>query len=917
MLKFKDLPWILFLTNCFLSEINTSSVLGFLKEIVVDRKIAGEPLEDNIVLVAALNPPRSEIESRGRERDLSYQWAGGHYQVAALPDSMNKLKWSYGSLTHGQEKDFIFRRIEALDRVMPDSVKASLTEVVAGSHEMMRLFAEKNIITSIQRSASATLTDDAAVEAKERARSVVSLRDIQRVFSLYDFFSNDFSSSGAPSLHSEDYQESREAMLLSVATVYYLRLDRSSRDEFIEMLNALPTEQGQSCGFLDILESAMDTVASETDIPPGIATTTGLKENLFVAFVCTMSQTPLLIVGPPGTSKTLAVNILDGNANGSDSLSRFYAKRQQLSLFHYQCSKLSTSKEIATVFNQAISRQERVDSRKTKCVVFMDEAGLAESERESLKVLHYLLEGHMSSRPKVGFVAISNHILDAAKSNRCIMLLRQEPDTSDMETITTGVLFDVRSNGRSSIHDVEIDGSLLSSQVFASRLCLSYTSMFQEKSLCHLVTFFGLRDYIYFLKSVRFSSESDSTRFHTSVEIMLRALERNFNGVSATELRRISWHFLRVFSDLLVPAVFSESFEALFRHPANVLRDALDSASSTLTVHESRPRFKLVIDCTEDDSILRLLQAAGIVDVSHRSLYKLSNLPDEADIEQVKVVSGVKFAALQGHFAVLSQTETINESFYDLFNQRFREVTGRDGQVSLYANIAVGGISRRSLVRPEFQCVLHVRESVLEDMPAPFLNRFEKYRLKMDEILFAGWSRLGSLLQVIQRCRKRTVEFARRLQGDRRAFGWIEHDQTVDSLYIDLLPRLDVGQRSPWAGGANCFVSTAENAEDLTSDFLLQYTSLEKCADHVKHSLVMAKSVMADDAEMSSVLTSLITGKVEGEVLRTAFATIISGSEIQTTLTNIVCAILEMVIGRVVAFRLIQLATPESIFSCR
>jgi hypothetical protein len=44
----------------------------------------------------------------------------------------------------------------------------------------------------------------------------------------------------------------------------------------------------------------------------------------------------------------------------------------------------------------------------------MDEAGLPEKEKESLKVLHFLLEGHMSTTAEVGFVGISNHVLDAA-----------------------------------------------------------------------------------------------------------------------------------------------------------------------------------------------------------------------------------------------------------------------------------------------------------------------------------------------------------------------------------------------------------------------------------------------------------------------------------------------------------------------
>ena len=49
----------------------------------------------------------------------------------------------------------------------------------------------------------------------------------------------------------------------------------------------------------------------------------------------------------------------------------------------------------------------------------MDEAGLPEESHESLKVLHYHLD-----QQEVAFVAITNHILDAAKTNRAVSLFR-------------------------------------------------------------------------------------------------------------------------------------------------------------------------------------------------------------------------------------------------------------------------------------------------------------------------------------------------------------------------------------------------------------------------------------------------------------------------------------------------------------
>jgi hypothetical protein len=603
------------------------------------------------------------------------------------------------------------------------------------------------------------------------------------------------------------------------------------------------------------------------------------------------------------------------NATGTDNISPFYGKRPRLSLFHYQCSKQSTSKEISAVFDQAIQRQERFDVTKHRCVVFMDEAGLPEEEKESLKVLHYLLEGHMSAKAKVGFVAISNHVLDAAKSNRCVMLLRQEPDEEEMLSIATGVLFDFREDGRSCAHDVDIDGGLLPAQEFAAGLCASYASLFQASSpLSQLNTFFGLRDFIYFLKAVRLRSISDSTRLHTSVQAIIYAIERNFNGVTAEELRQVSVCFLK----WLIPLLQSKDIgmpEASFRDPMMVLKDALSPATSYVG-QVNRPRFKLIIDCTEDDSILRLLSIGEVAEVTKRSLYKLSNLSENADLERLRLISGVKFAALQGSFAVLSQTEPINESFYDLFNQRFREITGREGNVTLYANIAVGGISRRSLVQPGFECVIHIRESNMLQIPAPFLNRFEKYRLTLGDVLTSGWSSLGSMAGIVANARKRTAEIAAILGDGKSVFGWIHSRQTLESVFVDMLPHLD---KRIWSGGEENALSTFAGGSTMFSsaltEFLEHNTSLRGISAHVDHAVRLAQETLAID--LADYLKLFAHRETEGDVLQESLRSILSSERDDNQVTTILATLIQMVLTRIASCRLIQLATPESIFTNR
>ena len=108
-----------------------------------------------------------------------------------------------------------------------------------------------------------------------------------------------------------------------------------------------------------------------------------------------MARVPVLIVGPPGSSKTLSFNIVVNNCHGQESK---HDELKDCDIFKcldphpYQCSRKSTSTEIETVFKRATNRQQTIDQTRKQAVVMMDEAGLPEDSHESLKALHYLLD---------------------------------------------------------------------------------------------------------------------------------------------------------------------------------------------------------------------------------------------------------------------------------------------------------------------------------------------------------------------------------------------------------------------------------------------------------------------------------------------------------------------------------------------
>ena len=78
---------------------------------------------------------------------------------------------------------------------------------------------------------------------------------------------------------------------------------------------------------------------------------------------------------------------------------------------------------------------------------------------------------------------------------------------------------------------------------------------------------------------------------------------------------------------------------------------------------------------------------------------------------------------------MMLQSDDIHESFYDLFNRRFKRIDDPVSGTRLYANIAIGAHLKPCRVDPKFQCVVAIKKSELDRAPAPFLNRFEKYHI--------------------------------------------------------------------------------------------------------------------------------------------------------------------------------------------
>ena len=116
---------------------------------------------------------------------------------------------------------------------------------------------------------------------------------------------------------------------------------------------------------------------------------------------------------------------------------------------------------------------------------------------------------------------------------------------------------------------------------------------------------------------------------------------------------------------------------------------------------------------------------------------------------QVNTIAAIRHSVIEGHTVVMTQTDDIHESFYDLFNQRFRRIDDPQEGTRYYTNIAIGAHTKPSRVDPNFQCVVVIKKSEVKNTPAPFLNRFEKYCITHHSLLEEALFHLPPCIRII------------------------------------------------------------------------------------------------------------------------------------------------------------------------
>ena len=105
----------------FFDEVNTSSCLGFFKEMFMDGTLRGGTIPKNIFFTAAINP---KVDS---DADPTMQIHRTDYIVHKLPQSLEDLKVKYGSFQSRTLANYIFQKLEVFQMAAGDPSKKAFS----------------------------------------------------------------------------------------------------------------------------------------------------------------------------------------------------------------------------------------------------------------------------------------------------------------------------------------------------------------------------------------------------------------------------------------------------------------------------------------------------------------------------------------------------------------------------------------------------------------------------------------------------------------------------------------------------------------------------------------------------------------------------------------------------------------------
>ena len=716
-------------TVLFFDEANTTEALGLIKEVMCDRRINGRKVErlgSSLQVVAACNPYRkhtAEMIERLEAAGLGYHVKSdktedtfGHiplrqlvYRVHALPDSMKPLVWDFGQLDQNTERLYIRQIVNRYVGIRESilnrpGILDTVTIVLATAQGFMRM--------------------------QKDECSFVSLRDVERAMMVMIWFCNlrDNLEQALIAKHERSQsnlpEETRlppletvtRSLVLALGVCYQAKLHdrRSLLEAVVEQFKPPCAVPGGVDQLYREIKHCQEVFLDEMKLPPQIARNHALSENVFMMVVCIDLRIPLFLVGKPGSSKSLAKDVVKNAMEGQLSGSTLFQSLKQLHMVPYQCNPLSTADDIIGAFKQCQRAQRDRDKERFVGCVVLDELGLTEdSPRLPLKTLHPLLDDgtaeandadeDVDRANRVAFVGLSNWALDPAKMNRGILVNREIPDEDELILSARGICSSTDETIKNGIN------SLLRGTASAYKII--YSNQKRE--------FFGLRDF-YSLVKMPFAYSQSSRQFPTWNQLE-HCIRRNFGGQEQENVVKV---FRRCCpTDTNYNSAIDDTND---NTPIGLIRASIQK-NEYFMFGESR--YLLLL--TKNYAAFNIIRQGILTDEDPVIIFGNSFPKDQEYTQICRSINRIKLCMAAGQTIVLLNLDNLYQNLYDVLNQHYVYHGGQR-----FVDLGLGNHRVKCQVHKEFRLILVAEcDVVYRDFPIPLINRMEKQFLSMESVL--------------------------------------------------------------------------------------------------------------------------------------------------------------------------------------
>ncbi|CAG8493234.1 1592_t:CDS:10 [Gigaspora margarita] len=742
----------------FFDEINTCNHIGILADLIAHRLLFGRSIHENIRLFAACNPYRLR-QKADTQAGLSRRYEEKSrlaYQVRPLPDQILDFVWDYGVLKPSDEKIYIDIMVKKFLKDSHEDVKTDLfVELLFESQEFIR---DRDGIhsVSLRDVKRAIIIFKFFCESLEKRQELCPERNTN---SLGSFFKSFINIAKNNVFHGKEILGNIvKSYILALNLCYQVRFfEQEIRDQYQDRMCEVFVRFGISMNhqtFVEIIQEEQKDFMKRMTKPSMIAENFALLENVLVMTVCILKRIPLFIIGAPGASKSLSIRIVSQSLRGADSEDPYFRTLPQVYIIPHQGSSSSTSDGIIKVFNKAYKYQN--GSKEVITVVLLDEIGLAEkSPHNPLKVLHSKLEpNHPAELPEVSIIGISNWRLDNSKSSRALLV--QRPEFKEKDLIDTAK---------------RILGEKADSTKFDA-LANSYLAYEKAQPIAN---FHGLRDYYSLVKSLG--------KEKLTPESIQMALSRNFGGIDQM--------------DDLCQRYFNEIINAFHGRPINKpIKYSVENLIRA-NLEDKNARHLMVIG--KSNSIINIL-TYKLRQWNKELADKDSKFDMDSDLEpvviygsqfpndfdgdfQYSVLCRIMMCVEAGRPLILTDLDTIYGSLYDLWNQNYITV-GKEGNQTYYTRVALGAYSNPMVcVHKNFRCILVLDEKDVDISDPPLLNRFEKQKLSINDIMDDNMKRL---VEELEKWSNQIGAIAESEFNEKDIFVGFDKEETLQSLVISI-----------------------------------------------------------------------------------------------------------------------------------